>query len=122
MPRPSDEELIRRAYAAFNARDIGAALALLHPDVEWPNGMEGGIERGRDAVRAYWTRQWRQVDPRVDPIAIMRAQDGRSVVQVHQVVRDLAGTVLLERMIEHIYELAGGLIMRMEIREPPARG
>jgi hypothetical protein len=40
-------------YRAFNARDIDAAVALLHPDVNWPNGMDGGRVRGRDAVRAY---------------------------------------------------------------------
>ena len=52
------EELLRRAYAAFNARDIDGALALMHPDVDWPNGMEGGREHGHDAVRAYWERQF----------------------------------------------------------------
>ncbi len=115
----SDEDVIRRAYAAFNARDLAAALALLHSEVEWPNGMEGGVERGREAVRAYWTRQWRQLDPRVDPVAIERGKDGRSIVQVHQVVRDLSGALLVDRMVEHVYELADGLVTRMEIREPP---
>lgn len=41
-----EEQLLRRAYEAFNARDIDAALALMHLDVDWPNGMEGGRERG----------------------------------------------------------------------------
>jgi ketosteroid isomerase-like protein len=48
-----EERLLRRAYAAFNARDIDAALALMHPDVDWPNGMEGGREVGHEAVRTY---------------------------------------------------------------------
>ena len=117
----SDERVIRRAYHAFNARDIDAALALLDPHVEWPNGMEGGVEHGREAVRAYWTRQWRQLDPHVEPASIARGEDGRSVVQVHQVVRDLSGAVLMDRMVEHVYELVGGLVTRMEIRELPPR-
>jgi ketosteroid isomerase-like protein len=29
------------AYAAFNARDIDAVTAFMHPNVEWPNGMDG---------------------------------------------------------------------------------
>jgi hypothetical protein len=42
LPPRSPEQLLRRAYEAFNARDIDAALALMHLDVDWPNGMEGG--------------------------------------------------------------------------------
>jgi ketosteroid isomerase-like protein len=46
------EDLLRRAYAAFNARDLDAALALMHPDVDWPNAIEGGRVAGRPDVRA----------------------------------------------------------------------
>jgi len=40
MPNP--ESLLRSAYSAFNARDIEAALELMHPEVDWPNAWEGG--------------------------------------------------------------------------------
>ncbi|WP_336466990.1 nuclear transport factor 2 family protein [Frigidibacter sp. MR17.14] len=49
--------LLRRIYAAFNARDIDAVMRELAPDVLWANAMEGGHEAGQPAVRAYWTRQ-----------------------------------------------------------------
>jgi ketosteroid isomerase-like protein len=39
VPSIADQRLLRQAYVAFNARDIDAALATMHPDVEWPNGM-----------------------------------------------------------------------------------
>jgi ketosteroid isomerase-like protein len=32
-------ELLRAAYTAFNVRDIDAALALMTPDVVWPEGV-----------------------------------------------------------------------------------
>jgi len=32
------EALLRRCYAAFNARDLEGALAVMHLDVTWPNG------------------------------------------------------------------------------------
>jgi ketosteroid isomerase-like protein len=35
-------ELLKAAYRAFNARDIEGVLALMAPNVDWPNGMEGG--------------------------------------------------------------------------------
>ena len=50
------EHLIRQAYAAFNARKIDAALALMCSDVVWPNGMEGGVVLGHAGIREYWTR------------------------------------------------------------------
>ena len=37
----SEQRLLRSAYKAFNARDIDTALAAMHHDVEWQNGMEG---------------------------------------------------------------------------------
>ena len=50
------EELVRRAYEAFNARDLDTALSLMHQDVDWPNAIDGGRVRGHDAVRGYWER------------------------------------------------------------------
>ena len=116
MPADWAESLMRRAYEAFNARDIDGALALLQPDVDWPNGMEGGREVGHDAVRAYWTRQWQLIDPHVEPESFSDDERGRVVVGVHQVVRDLDGTLLADQLVEHIYTLRDGLIERMDIR------
>ncbi len=113
----SSSRLLQRAYAAFNARDLDGALATMRPDVAWPNGMEGGTVHGHVGVRAYWTRQWTMVDPRVEPKTFDVDSVGRIVVGVHQVVRDLSGKVLLDRMVEHVYTLTDGLIQNMDIRE-----
>ncbi len=109
--------LLKKAYAAFNLRDIDSALATMLPDVEWPNGMEGGVVHGRAGVREYWTRQWGMVDPHVEPKSFELDQTGRVVVAVHQVVQDLNGKTLLDRMVEHVYSIEDGLIRSMEIRE-----
>jgi hypothetical protein len=45
--------VLQAAYAAFNARDIDAALALMTPNVAWPRAFKGGFVRGREEVRAY---------------------------------------------------------------------
>jgi hypothetical protein len=110
-------ELLKRAYAAFNARDIDSALATMKPDVEWPNGLEGGTVHGHDGVRAYWTRQWGMINPHVEPVSFREEESGRIAVDVHQVVRDLSGKLLRDRMVEHIYTLKDGLIQSMDIRE-----
>jgi hypothetical protein len=114
----SKEELITAVYRSFNARDIDAVLARMHPDVDWPNGMEGGREHGHENVRAYWERQWTVVDPCVDPTHIEDDESGRVVVDVHQVIRDMGGKVLLDRMVQHVYSVQDGLIIRMDIHEP----
>ena len=109
--------LLESAYAAFNARDIDAALSAMHPDVDWANGMEGGHVLGHAAVRAYWTRQWKMIDPYVEPVSFSSEASGRIVVGVHQVVRDLTGAVMVDGMVEHLYTIEDGLVRRMEIRE-----
>jgi limonene-1,2-epoxide hydrolase len=109
--------IIEEIYRAFNARDLEAALATMQPYVEWPNGMEGGTVHGRDGVRKYWTRQWGMLDPHVDPVKLTPDGRGRIVVDVHQVVRDLSGKILVDRMVEHVYSFEDGLISSMEIRE-----
>jgi hypothetical protein len=114
--RAVPEELLRRAYAAFNAREIDAALALMHADVDWPNGMEGGRELGHEAVRAYWTRQFCLIDAHVEPVGFAEDAAGRVVVDVHQAVRDLAGALLADQRVQHVYTLRDGLIERMDIR------
>lgn len=54
----NDTELLEHLYDRFNARDLDAVLATMHPDVVWANGLEGGFVYGHDGVRNCWTRQW----------------------------------------------------------------
>ena len=112
-----ERDLLISVYECFNRRDIGPILALMHPEVEWPNGMEGGWVHGREGVRDYWTRQWGVVDPHVDPVKLEADDQGRIITDVHQVVRDMKGTVLMDRMVLHVYLIEDGLIRRMDIRE-----
>ena len=117
MPTRSDPEtrLLRAAYAAFNARDIDAALALMAPDVAWPKAFKGGFAIGPGEVRAYWTEQWSEIDPHVEPTAFYPEGPGRILVDVHQVVRDLAGAVVADAHVGHRFTLKDGLIQAMEV-------
>jgi len=108
---------LRAVYAAVNARDINTCLAFMHEAVELPNGMEGGYVHGHEEVRAYWTRQWRMIDPLVTPESFSPEPDGRTLVRVHQVVRDISGAVVSDQLIEHVYRVKDDLIEHTEIRE-----
>ncbi len=113
MVEPRD--LLLGAYREFNAREINAVLARMHPDVVWPNGMEGGFVYGIEGVRDYWTRQWAILDPHVEPVSITQDESGRWAVEVHQVVHDREGKLLLDTTVHHIYVIENGLIARMDI-------
>jgi hypothetical protein len=114
----TDRKILERAYAAFNARDIDAALATMDVDVVWPNGMEGGNVYGHDGVRDYWLRQWSMIDPHVDPVRFETGENGCVLVEVHQVVRNLAGDVIKDQMVRHAYVIENGRIKSMDIRKP----
>jgi len=116
----SRQDLLTEAYAAFNRRDIDGVLALMQPDVDWPNGMEGGRVHGHDGVRAYWTRQWGMLNPHVEPVRMEDDGAAKVVVDAHQMVRDLSGNVLVDQIVQHVYSFRDGLIGMMEIRTPAA--
>lgn len=111
----SEIVLLRSAYAAFNTRDFDAAFATMSPDVEWPRAFKGGVVRGHQAIREYWTEQWSEIDPHVEPISFQPDGPDRIVVQVHQVVRDLKGTVLADQQVGHCFTIQRGLIRAMEV-------
>lgn len=114
-----DEErkVLLAAYHGFNARKLDAVLALMTPDVEWPNGWEGGFVHGHKGVSEYWTRQWAELDPHVEPDEIHKLDDGRFAVEVHQVVHDRKGNLLVDHRLRHLYRMRNGLIDRMDIEE-----
>jgi hypothetical protein len=114
--QPAPEiQLLRAAYVAFNARDIDAALATMTADVAWPRAFKGGFVQGPQAVRAYWTEQWSEIDPHVEPVSFHPEEAGRILVEVHQVVRDLAGAVLADEHVGHRFTIVHGLIEKMEV-------
>jgi hypothetical protein len=117
-PEP-ETELLKTAYTAFNARNIDAALATMASDVSWPKAFKGGFVRGHEAVRAYWTEQWSEIDPHVEPVAFHWDDGGRVLIDVHQVVRDLAGALLVDVHVGHRFTLANGLIQAMGVSSLP---
>ena len=114
----TDEEILKAAYRAFNERDVEAALAVMHPAVDWPNAWEGGRVVGRAAVSRYWTRQFEQLSSRVEPLAFTHERDGAIVAEVHQVVHDAkSGDPLSDSLVLHRWLLEDGLVVRMDVSQ-----
>jgi hypothetical protein len=116
------ERILRNAYSAFNARDLDAAVNLMHPEVDWPNAWQGGRVIGRAAVRDYWSRQFAAVSSQVEPEGFTAEADGSFTVDVRQVVHDVdSGELISDSHVRHRYRLKGGLIVRMDVLKPPLR-
>jgi hypothetical protein len=113
--------LIEQAYSAFNKRDIDGALALMTEDVSWPRASEGGKVVGKEEIRVYWTRQWGEFDPHVEPLAITEGDGGQVRVRVHQLVRNLQGEVLSDSEVLHIFTMNSGLIAAMDLGDEADR-
>jgi hypothetical protein len=114
---PTTQTLLAQAYSAFNRRDIDSALALMSENVSWPKASEGGRAAGKEEIRAYWTRQWKEFDPHVEPLEVIDREGGVTEVRVHQLVKSLSGDVLLDGEVWHVYTIANGRIERMDIKE-----
>jgi hypothetical protein len=118
------ETVIEQAYSAFNRRDIDGALALMTEDVSWPKASEGGKVVGKEEIRAYWTRQWSEFDPHVEPLAMTEEDGGKTRVRVHQLVKSLQGNVLSDSEVLHVFSMERGLIAAMDLggEADPAAG
>src|ERR1700738_5710157 len=112
-----NQELISQAYSAFNQRDIDATLVLMSEHVSWPKASGGGRVSGKQEIRDYWTRQWAEFDPRVDVLEVVDGEAGKIDVKVHQLVKNLKGDVLSDTELWHVYNIAKGLIERMDIKD-----
>ena len=109
------QDSIEKAYAAFNARDIEKALSVMQLNVQWSKAWEGGYISGHDEIREYWTRQWTEINPSVEPIGFSERKNGSVEVEVHQKVKDLQGNSMFDGTVKHIYTFEDGLIKTMDI-------
>ena len=114
--------VIEQAYTAFNQRDIDGALALMTHDVSWPKASEGGKVVGKEEIRAYWTRQWGEFDPHVEPLAMTEVDGDKTRVRVHQLVKSLQGDILADSEVVHIFTVNSGLIAAMDLGDAAEAG
>lgn len=107
--------VIRKAYSGFNSRDIDRTFSVMDVNVHWPKAFEGGHVVGQQEVRAYWLRQWSEINPMVEPVSLLERADGKVEVLVNQLVRDLKGNVLFDGSTKHVYTFDDDRIVAMDI-------
>jgi ketosteroid isomerase-like protein len=107
-------KLLLRAYAAYNSQDIEALVALASDDVNWPDDDAGRLHC-KDEARAYWTELWARTRTHDAPVAFSERNDGRTAVQISQVVRSPNGSAISKCQFLHLHRLEGDRIARMDI-------
>ena len=113
----SNQQFLQNLYDAFNRREIETIIASMRSDVKWANGLKGGFVYGRDAVREYWTNQFKTIQPELETLKFETDEKNRNIVTVHQIIKDLQGNVLADATVHHIFTIEDGLISLYEIGE-----
>lgn len=115
----AEQDLLSRAYAAYNRQDVDGLLAFVGDDVDWPDGSSR--LRGKAAVGAYWSEQWTRTHTHDEPVAFSRWPDGRVAVRIDQVVRSLDGSPLTRGSFDHVFRIGGSYIVRLDITDARER-
>lgn len=113
----ANQDFLQNLYDAFNKREIETIISLMRPGVKWANGMEGGFVYGREAVRQYWTDQFKAIQPELETLKFETDETNRNIVTVHQIIKDLQGNVLADATVQQIFTIEDGLINLYEIGE-----
>jgi ketosteroid isomerase-like protein len=111
--RERNVEVVRRGYEAFGRGDLGAAMELFHPDVEWhdPERPGGGTYRGHEGVLrnlAEWLEGWEEF--RLEPEEFLEAGD-QVVVLVRQSGRGKGSGVEIEGRLAQVFGLREGKVV-----------
>jgi hypothetical protein len=99
----SRQTQLNRLYEAFNQHDLATVMDCLSSDITWPNTLDGGLIVGREAVGAFWRRQFEIVAIEVVPIGFAALPDGRLSVSVQQTVSNLDGLPWSDGLATHIF-------------------
>jgi ketosteroid isomerase-like protein len=109
-------ETVRRAFEAFDTRDIEALLALSDPDCEWlpfRAQLEGSVYRGHEGVRRFvadMDEDWSEF--RIDPDEIRDLGDRVLVIGVVHALARGSG-VRVENLAGFVLDVRDGRVARL---------
>ncbi|NQE64947.1 nuclear transport factor 2 family protein [Caulobacter sp. RHG1] len=108
--RSAQQTVLARSYEAVNAQDLAATRAVLHPDVSWPDTLEGGRLHGRNAVVAHLAQLFALTRPNVQLIRVVAETEGELDVEVQLLVEDHKGHIWSDTRARLTYRFRDGLL------------
>jgi uncharacterized protein len=111
---PTDADVVRGMYAAFERGDAAATLAAFSEDVEWDgrNLPDGTLGHGHAAIREHvegWAAQWRDWTVEVEEVR----EFGEGVVLVYLRERGVShGGLEMDERHAEVYLVRDGKIAR----------
>jgi len=111
-----EHDVIYAAYKSYNERDIDGLLKLMCEDVDWSNALTGDRIKGHAEMRKVWLLQWTSLNPQTEPIDIYEDAEGRTVVLVREILREVSGRLLMDQEMEQVFTFRDGLVARMDFR------
>ncbi|ATC24148.1 hypothetical protein EIB18_06490 [Caulobacter vibrioides] len=110
-----DEDRITQLYEAFNRRAFDRCIAMLAPDVSWPDELEDRRLEGLDAVRAYLDHAIAPLRVCYQPIALFTPSPGQIEVLARQTVLSATdGSLWSSLRVRHRYTIKDGLFTHLE--------
>jgi ketosteroid isomerase-like protein len=111
--------VVERVVDAWNRRDLGAPVALSHPDAAYmnaPNALEPGTRHGDDGLAVVMRRQWEGLGPEArQEIDRIHEVDG-DIVTESRVSRTMPGSSTRpENRVAIRWSLGDGLVTRIEV-------
>ena len=115
----SRRELVQEMVAAWNRRDLEAALARLDPRAEYvnpPTAVEPGTRHGHEGVADVMHKQWEGLGPdarqEIEELHVV----GDQLITAGRVTRSMLGsTTPLENQVALRWSFRGDRILRIEV-------
>ena len=111
-----EHDVILAAYKSYNEGDLEGLLRVMCEDVNFMNALTGGRIKGHAEMREFWALQQTSLEVQTEPIRIYEEADGKTVVLVREVMREVGGALLLDQEMEHVFTFRDGLVERMDFR------
>lgn len=109
------EPLLNTLYEAIDRRDIEAVMSVFHPEARIPDSLEQSTVCGREAIRAYYLRQFAAIQVASSLLSTKRLPDDSVEASLHVLVRGSTGGFWWEGSVTATYQTRDGLIIDMDL-------
>lgn len=106
--------LLLRFYKALDSKDVEGVAAVLHPDVDFPDQLNGGRLTGAAAVRDYFAGAFDLINSENAVSEFRSGPDGTMEARVHHHVTSLEGRLWHDGPVDYRFTFRDGLIARVD--------